>query len=82
MLDFGAERVPDGGMTEHRYPKDSLVRDYLRAAGGSSLMSIPFITADPGPVAGTILGLGVILFTVYGVATWQRQKTTIRVSTP
>lgn len=68
-------------MTEHRYPKDSLVRDYLRAAGGSGLMAMPFITAEPGPIAGTILGLGVILFTVYGVTTWQRHNMTIRVST-
>ncbi len=67
-------------MTEHHYPKDGLVRDYLRAAGGLILTATPFFTVEMGPVMRTILALVVILFIGYGVSTWHRQRTTVRLS--
>lgn len=67
-------------MTEHRYPKDGLVKDYLRAAVGLILTGAPFFMVEMGPVTSTILALVVMLFTGYGVSTWHRQRTTIRLS--
>ena len=67
-------------MTEHHYPKDSLVKDYLRAAGGSILTVAPFFMVEMGPVIRTILGLVVMLFIGYGLSTWHRQRTTISIS--
>lgn len=67
-------------MTEHHYPKGSLVKDYLRAAGGLILTAAPFFMVEMGPVISTILALVVMLFIGYGVSTWHRQRTTIRLS--
>ena len=64
-------------MTEHHYPKDGMVKDYLRAAGGLILMATPFFMVEMGPVIRAILGLVVMLFIGYGVSTWHRQRTTI-----
>ncbi|MHA1107659.1 MAG: hypothetical protein ACTSQV_00935, partial [Alphaproteobacteria bacterium] len=63
-------------MTEHRYSKEGVTADYLRAGIGTTLAGGPLFYVELGPVLRVILVVVVMLFIVYGFITWHRQLTT------
>ncbi len=67
-------------MTEHRYPKEGLIADLLRAATGLTVSIAPFFMVELGPVVRILLGFFVILFAVYGFKSWHHRQITVRLS--
>lgn len=58
-----------------RYPTGILWADYGRALAGVVLCGAPLLLVDVNPWFGLLLGVGLFLFTLYGVRTALRQKT-------
>lgn len=56
-------------MSVHRYPRRSLVADYLRAGAGLTLTAGPLAVVPAGAVAGPILGGLAVLFAIFGART-------------
>lgn len=62
-----------------RYPMKVIYADYLRALAGIVILATPFFFAAGSPIFATILGLFLLLFISFGVRTYVRQKTIVRV---
>ncbi len=67
-------------MSEHRYSKEGVGADYMRAGGGAFLAGAALFLVDSGLVVRIILLLVVMLFIGYGFTTWHRQRTIIQAS--
>lgn len=66
-------------MSEHRYPMDSLIGDYLRAAAGITFCGGPLILVEVGFWPLIILGGLTALFTYFGWRTWLRHTTSLTI---
>lgn len=67
-------------MTTYRYPQNSLLPDYARAAGGFLLMALPLPwLMDTLPVV-VIMGSLAIVFALFGASTAIRQLTAVTLS--
>lgn len=64
-------------MNSYRYPKSTLVADYLRAAAGVLLPSALMIFTELLPLFFYSMGALVLLFAIYGLRTAQRQGTVL-----
>jgi len=60
-------------MSEHRYPTDALVGDYLRAGAGMALTGLPLTLTPLNPYVAAVLGGLTALFGVFGALTALRQ---------
>lgn len=67
-------------MTEHRYPRHTIVSDYLRAGAGLVVTILPLMAVPLASVAGSILSLLVVLFTIFAGRTWIRSQTRLQLS--
>ncbi len=65
-------------MNELRYPFAALRADYLRAAAGLALTLGPALAVPAGSAALYVLGPAAALFLAFGVRTWQRQRSRVR----
>ena len=63
----------------YRYPWQSLVPDYARAAFGAACTGTPLALASPSAVVASVLAVLTALFVVFGAQSLVRQMTTIRV---
>lgn len=67
-------------MTEHRYASQSIVSDYCRAGAGVAVTALPLMAVPLASIAGGVLSLLFILFTVFAGRTWVRSKTRVQLS--
>jgi hypothetical protein len=58
-----------------RYPRETLLADYARAAIGSALCGLPLLALDVNRWLAVILGGGFLLFALFFVRTALRQRT-------
>lgn len=58
--------VTTPAVTEHRYPSAVILADYRRAGIGFLATAGPLAAVDPGPLAGSLLGVCAVLFAVFG----------------
>ena len=63
----------------YRYPWQSLVPDYVRAALGAGCTGAPLVLASPSGVVGALLAVLTAVFVVFGAQALLRQVTTVRV---
>ena len=66
-------------MSEHRYSRDALTGDYVRAGAGLLLTAGPLIAVDVGLWPQLVLGGLAVLFAYFGWRTWVRHMTTVSV---
>ena len=66
--------------TTHRYPRQSLTGDFIRAGAGLALTLGPALAVPATSVAQFILLPLALLFAVFGVRTWQRSVAVITVT--
>lgn len=66
-------------MTEHRYPSNELLRDYVRAGFGLAVTGVPLLSMHAGPVMMWALAVFAALFAVFGARTAIRHLTIVRV---
>ncbi|MDA0652488.1 MAG: hypothetical protein O3C49_04320 [Proteobacteria bacterium] len=67
-------------MTSHRYPKHTIVPDYIRASVGGLLTWGPFTAIPANSAAGVVLSLLGILFIIFAGRTWVRGRTNVQSS--
>ena len=65
-------------MSTHLYSSAALRSDYLRAALGFALTGGLGTLAGGEPIALGVLGSGALLFLAFGLRTWRRQRTAIK----
>ncbi|HTS90581.1 MAG TPA: hypothetical protein VMG55_01155 [Stellaceae bacterium] len=56
-------------MSEHRYPTDALIGDYLRAGAGMALTGLPLLLTPLNPYVVAVLAGLTALFGVFGLLT-------------
>lgn len=61
-------------MSDLRYPMAALRGDYLRAGFGLALTIGPALAVPPAAAADYVLIPAAVLFLVFGLRTWQRQR--------
>lgn len=64
-------------MSEHRYPTNVLVADYVRAGAGFAITAGPAAVVPVEGVAAPILGALSLVFAVFGVRTAMRQASRV-----
>jgi hypothetical protein len=69
------------GMTALRYPWATIRGDFTRSAAGLALSLGPLITVPPVSPAGIVLAGLALLFALFGVRTWARQRLTVTFDT-
>jgi len=62
-------------VTEHRYDRGSIIKDYVMGGIGFAIMALPIVSTDLGTVMLTIFGGLALLFGVYLFRTWARSTT-------
>jgi len=67
-------------MTRHRYPRNVLSADYVRAAVGLAFTAGPVLTLQPAPAVAAILGSLAALFAAFALRTGLRHFTVIEVT--
>lgn len=65
--------------TQHRYQLAALRGDYIRSAAGIVLTGLPLLVAGGALVPSLILGVLAATFGAFGIRTWLRQISTIRI---
>ena len=65
--------------TEHRYQFSALRGDYIRSAAGLVLTGLPLLVAGGALIPSLILGALAATFCVFGIRTWLRQSSTVRI---
>jgi hypothetical protein len=68
-------------MVYHRYPPRKLIREYVTAAIGFTVVVVPIVFGGPGPFFFAVLSAVAALFFVYGVRTLALQLTAYELRT-
>lgn len=64
----------------HRYPFKSVKADYFRAGAGVAICALPLIFAPPYGAVFVIFGGLTVMFSIYGLRAWGRQRTVVDVT--
>lgn len=67
-------------MTEYRYPRAALTRDFARAGLGLAVTLGPAVVVPAASLAQIVLLPLALLFLVFGIRTWQRSVAVIAVT--
>jgi len=63
--------------TEHRYPRDGLVGDYLRAGFGLAVTVVPLVLVPVVAWVAVVLLAGAAVFGLFAWRTWERSHTVL-----
>lgn len=62
----------------HTYPNKPLIEDYARGGAGLVLTAVPLLLVEVHWIVAGLLAACVVIFAVFLLRTWQRQRTVIR----